>query len=299
MVGGKVKVFGARLLSTLLLWAVVTAVFLSGNPWGFVGLIGFLGFAGSWEFARMTTKSGFPTQRGFGLLVSWLYLLVVAILLAVQGKQALSVIASLDAAAVCLVVLSSFTWELWRKKEGRDPLIRVACTVFSFIYIPFLFSFMLRLLFVPDCVAAVPGAWLILWVVVVTKFTDMGAYITGTVMSNFMTTHKMIPHVSPGKTWEGFCGALVFALIAACGLYALLPEQLSVLECWGHVIMLAVVMALLAVVGDLAESIVKRSLQIKDSGSVLPGIGGALDLIDSLCFTAPVVYFYVILVISA
>ena len=67
---------------------------------------------------------------------------------------------------------------------------------------------------------------------------------------------------------------------------------LHVLGGWPHVIGLSIAMALLAVVGDLAESVVKRSLGAKDSGSMLPGIGGSLDLIDSLCFTAPVVYFY-------
>ena len=72
-----------------------------------------------------------------------------------------------------------------------------------------------------------------------------------------------------------------------------MPEKLPMLFGWTHVIVLGIVLPLFAVVGDLAESVVKRSLQIKDSGSFLPGIGGALDLIDSLCFTAPVVYFYI------
>jgi phosphatidate cytidylyltransferase len=131
--------------------------------------------------------------------------------------------------------------------------------------------------------------------IAVTKFTDMGAYITGSMIGR----HKMIPHVSPGKTWEGFGGAIVFALLAGCGLYALGHDDvagfatgLHVLGGWPQVIVLSVVMALLAVVGDLAESVVKRSLGAKDSGNMLPGIGGSLDLIDSLCFTAPVVYFY-------
>src|SRR5690606_1770266 len=99
--------------------------------------------------------------------------------------------------------------------------------------------------------------------------------------------NKMIPHVSPGKTWEGFGGALVFAQLAACGLYALFPAGLALLGGWSHVVTLGFLLALLAVVGDLAESVVKRSLGVKDSGNMLPGIGGALDLIDSLCFTAP------------
>ena len=141
----------------------------------------------------------------------------------------------------------------------------------------------------------VPGAMLLLWMIAVTKFTDMGAYIVGSAIGR----DKMIPHVSPGKTWQGFGGAIFFALLAGCGLYALCKDDmpnfatgLHVLGGWGHVIGLSIVMALLAVVGDLAESVVKRSLNAKDSGSMLPGIGGALDLIDSLCFTAPVLYFY-------
>ncbi|MEN9974432.1 MAG: hypothetical protein RLZZ282_438, partial [Verrucomicrobiota bacterium] len=104
--------------------------------------------------------------------------------------------------------------------------------------------------------------------------------------------HKMIPHVSPGKTWEGFGGALVFAQLAGCGLFAAFPSELSVLHSWGHVVALGFLLALLAVIGDLAESVVKRALDAKDSGRMLPGIGGSLDLIDSICFTAPALVFY-------
>jgi phosphatidate cytidylyltransferase len=102
----------------------------------------------------------------------------------------------------------------------------------------------------------------------------------------------MIPHVSPGKTWEGFGGALVFAQLAGCGLFAAFPSELSVLHSWGHVVALGFLLALLAVIGDLAESVVKRALDAKDSGRMLPGIGGSLDLIDSICFTAPALVFY-------
>mgnify|MGYP000450384696 FL=1 len=116
----------------------------------------------------------------------------------------------------------------------------------------------------------------------------MGAYIVGSMMGR----HKMILHVSPGKTWEGFGGALLFSQIAACGLYALFPEYLSFFKSWGHVIFLGVLLSVLAVIGDLAESVLKRAINAKDSGKMLPGIGGSLDLIDSICFTAPALYFY-------
>jgi phosphatidate cytidylyltransferase len=102
----------------------------------------------------------------------------------------------------------------------------------------------------------------------------------------------MIPHVSPAKTWEGFAGALAFSQLAGCVLYACFPHELAVLGSWWHVIGLALLLSVLAVVGDLAESVVKRALGAKDSGHMLPGIGGSLDLIDSVCFTAPAMLVY-------
>jgi phosphatidate cytidylyltransferase len=102
----------------------------------------------------------------------------------------------------------------------------------------------------------------------------------------------MIPHVSPGKTWEGFAGAIFFALLAGCGLYAYFPAPLAIFNAWPHVIILSIILALLAVIGDLAESIIKRTVGAKDSGHMLAGIGGSLDLIDSLCLTAPALFFY-------
>ena len=107
--------------------------------------------------------------------------------------------------------------------------------------------------------------------------------------------HKMIPHISPGKTWEGIAGGVAFAALAAFGRKALMPDTLEQVT-MGTAAGLAVVLAALAVVGDLAESILKRSLLVKDSGHVMPGIGGVLDLIDSILFTAPAFYLYLLIV---
>jgi phosphatidate cytidylyltransferase len=170
----------------------------------------------------------------------------------------------------------------------------VAANVLGFIYIALLFHFTARLVFLapgPDLTPTTigsHGAMLLIWLLAVTKFTDMGAYLIG----SWIGRHKMIPHISPGKTWEGFAGALLFSQLAGCGLYAAFPGPLSILHSWPHVIILGFLLAILAVIGDLAESVLKRSLNAKDSGRMLPGIGGALDLIDSICFTAPALYFY-------
>ena len=106
----------------------------------------------------------------------------------------------------------------------------------------------------------------------------------------------MSPHISEKKTWEGFSGALGFALLCSLGLFKLMPSHLSLFT-WRDAIALGLLLGFAAVIGDLAESIVKRSTGVKDSGNLLPGIGGALDLIDSLLFTAPLLFFYMRLVI--
>jgi phosphatidate cytidylyltransferase len=180
--------------------------------------------------------------------------------------------------------------------DGRRTLGSVAVVVLGFLYLPFLFNFAARLVFQVPGPGEVPGAMILLWGVVVTKFTDMGAYMVGSAIGR----HKMIAHISPGKTWQGFGGALAFAVLAGGGLYAAFREDMPAFAAglgrlgdWPQVIGLSLVLGLAAVVGDLAESVLKRSLDAKDSGSILPGIGGALDLIDSMCFTLPILYFYV------
>lgn len=286
----KAQVFGARLLSTLILWAVVTGVFLSDNIWAFIGVLTLLGVFTIREYFQMTRAGGMPSQPKWGMLISCSYLITVGVILALHGNCALDFLMSVDVAFLSLLVTGGFTLQLRRGVDGKDTVIEVAVTTLGFVYVAVLFSFLPRLLALPVSGVengGVPGAWLLIWLIAVTKFTDMGAYITGSLIGK----HKMIPHISPGKTWQGFGGALFFSQLAGCGLYALLPNDLAILGGWGWVIGLSFVLALLAVIGDLAESVLKRSIGVKDSGNTLPGIGGALDLVDSLCFTAPALYF--------
>jgi phosphatidate cytidylyltransferase len=283
----KAQVFGARLFSTLLLWAIVTGVFLSDNAWAFIVMMTLMGLFGVWEYFQMTQKGEMPSQPKWGMLVCAVYLVTLAIRLGTDGQAALNSLLEIDVAFLILIVMGGFTSQLRRAVDGKNTVTEVATTTLGFVYVAVMFSFLMRLLFFPDGNGPVPGAWLVIWLTAVTKFADMGAYITGSLIGK----HKMIPHISPGKTWQGFGGGLVFSQIAGCGLFAMLPDQLAVLGGWGWVIGLSLLLSLLAIIGDLAESVLKRSIGVKDSGNTLPGIGGALDLIDSLCFTAPVLYF--------
>jgi phosphatidate cytidylyltransferase len=101
----------------------------------------------------------------------------------------------------------------------------------------------------------------------------------------------MIPRISPGKTWEGFAGAVVISTACSLGLAALLGDRLAGMTPF-HAVVLGVILSVSAVVGDLIESLFKREAGVKDSGRFFPGIGGILDLLDSLLFNAPLMYLY-------
>jgi phosphatidate cytidylyltransferase len=114
--------------------------------------------------------------------------------------------------------------------------------------------------------------------------SDTGAYFTGRALGK----HKLAPKISPGKTWEGLIGGVVaaaaFAALATFWFFPELPYQYS--------IPLAVAMAIVGVLGDLAESAIKRGANAKDAASVLPGHGGFLDRLDSLLLNAPILYYF-------
>jgi phosphatidate cytidylyltransferase len=306
--------FLRRSASTLGLWAVVAAGLWSRQPWAYVGLVGVLTFIATLEYFQMLKAGGVKCFPRYGLLLAVAYSGVLYwMLLGAPGGDRMELVGPyghafttiynpfaggpewFDSAAIFAALAGAFFLQLRYPIRGLEALQAVFSNLLGFVYLAFLFNFAARLVFLVPGPGQVPGAMVLLWVIAVTKFTDMGAYIVGSMIGK----HKMIPHVSPGKTWQGFGGAIFFALLAGCGLYAFFREDmphfaagLHVLGGWANVIVLSVVLCLLAVVGDLAESVVKRSLNVKDSGHMLPGIGGALDLIDSLCFTAPVLYFY-------
>jgi len=286
----KKTVFLRRGFSTLVLWGIVAATFTSTVPWAYLGLIAALILISTLEYFRMLKAAGAPCFPRFGILLAILYCGATAWIF-FNGAKHLP--PGLDAFMISLAAAGSFILQLRHPIKSTEPILAVALTLLGFVYVAFLFNFTTKLCFGVPGESAVPGALVVLWLLAVTKFTDMGAYITGSLIGK----HKMIPHVSPGKTWEGFGGAIFFAQLAACGIYAIAPDKLSALHSWPHVIALGFILALLAVVGDLAESILKRSLGAKDSGNMLPGIGGGLDLIDSICFTAPALWFYILWVI--
>ncbi|MDQ6765871.1 MAG: phosphatidate cytidylyltransferase, partial [Verrucomicrobiota bacterium] len=191
-------------------------------------------------------------------------------------------------------LLTVFGRQMFESLRDDAPLRTMAYTLFGLLYVLWLYNFITKIVYVVprSPTGAVQGQFYVLYLIAITKFSDMGAYLTGSAIGR----HQMISHISPKKTWEGFAGALFFSLLASWGMFALMPGHLHVLN-WTHATVLGLILGFAAVIGDLAESIIKRSTGVKDSGNFLPGIGGALDLIDSLLFTAPLLFFYLRLVV--
>jgi phosphatidate cytidylyltransferase len=129
------------------------------------------------------------------------------------------------------------------------------------------------------------GEWLIFFLLLVTWASDTGAYLVGTLCGR----HRLAPTISPKKTVEGLVGGLIAAIIAGYAARWWFLPDLSGLDC----LILATLLTITGLWGDLTESAMKRSVGMKDSGGILPGHGGMLDRLDSLLFTAPVFYYYV------
>ena len=287
----KLAVFVLRFSSTIVLWTVALLIAFSGYEIAFWGLISVFGLISLWEFYGMLDHRGLPNFKVTGMVCGAVMLCGSFYYFSHFG---LARSYDFETAVLLLFLLTVITRQMFARLRADEPLQTMAYTLFGLLYVLWLFNFMTKILYVvprsPE--GAVMGQFYCLYLIAVTKFSDMGAYLTGSVIGR----HPLIPHISPKKTWEGFFGAMGFSLLASLLLFKLMPGHLSVLT-WTHATILGLLLGFAAVIGDLAESIIKRSTGVKDSGNMLPGIGGALDLIDSLLFTAPLLFFYLRLVI--
>lgn len=290
-VRSKRAVFLRRLVSAVAMWSLLIGVMLSGQPICYFLLTASFGLAGLWEFYGMLDHGKRPNFKLFGMICAALFFIgsFVSLNPSIAGKLAVFS-GDFEMAILLLFLLGVFGRQLFtHASQNIPPLETMAYTVFGLLYVPWLFNFISKIIYLiprtPE--GNLNGQYYILYLIAVSKFSDMGAYLTGSLIGK----HKMVPHISPAKTWEGFGGALAFSLLASFGLHALLPAKYALLSRI-DLLALGLGLSVVAVIGDLAESILKRATGVKDSGNMLPGIGGVLDLIDSLLFTAPLLFFY-------
>ena len=276
--------FLKRLASWVILWLGTLFMIYSGWRTPSLICIAVIALAGQWEFYRAQEEKGHKVFKQSGLFCGALLFFASWYFLIHRPNDARFIHFGIEMVLV-LSVLGAFIRLVVRQEEHRAPITTAALTILGLMYVPFLFNFVALLAFMPT--DPKENRFLLIYLLAVTKFSDVGAYVIGSLFGK----HKMIPRISPGKTWEGFVGAILTSLVISIVLTWVMEGRAPSLSFTSSII-LGLLLPLISVVGDLAESVMKRDASIKDSGHTIPGIGGALDLIDSILFTAPVLYFY-------
>jgi phosphatidate cytidylyltransferase len=284
----RTQIFFRRLITTVILWTVILASLFSGYPFisngVFLVVMVVLAAGGLTEFYGLAAKCNLYCFKGCGLAGG--VLLMIGTFLNVTGRLGLhnspARVNDFETSFLILFVLGLCVRQ-FLAKANTTGIATIGTTLLGLMYVPWLLNFIQKINFFPG----VNGTYYVLYFIVVTKFSDMGAYVVGSLVGR----HKMIPRISPGKTWEGFGGAIVVSTGASLAFSHFLAHQMPALKLV-HAVILGVVLSSTAVIGDLIESLFKREAGVKDSGRFFPGIGGALDLLDSLLFNAPIMYLY-------
>ena len=183
--------------------------------------------------------------------------------------------------ALAFSIVASFLLEVIRYNGEAGTIARVQGILLSLFYLGLLPSFLLQMRWFPGEMALTA----LLLTIFVPKVGDIGAYFVG----RFLGRHKFAPILSPKKTWEGFVGGLVAAMATAIAVEAIRPIFRFG---WMEAAAFGLIVGLMGVLGDLAESLLKRDAGVKDAAKSIPGFGGVLDVIDALLFAAPVAYVW-------
>jgi phosphatidate cytidylyltransferase len=268
-----------RVLTAVVAVPVLVYLFYRGG-WPFIGLIELAIALGMSEYYRLVNQRALSPDRFWGTVAA-----VGLGLLAVYGNLP-AMAAGLSVAIIVLIA------NRLRSLDLSHAITGMATTLFGVVYVGWLLSHAMLLRFPRRPPTEFDlGFFLIILAIAGTFLADAGAFFVGRAYGK----RKLLPLVSPGKTWEGVCGGVLggtLGLIATKLVFEWLifghPTGLPVLHC----LALGPMLVATSIAGDLAESMLKRDAGIKDSGAIIPGHGGILDRLDSLLFAIPVVYYY-------
>jgi phosphatidate cytidylyltransferase len=291
----RAQVFFRRLITSVILWTVILAALFSGNTLISDGvcivLLIFLAVTGLAEFYGLAEKRGYSCFKwcgiiGGALLLAGTFLHLTTKYLGMNDSPARA--NDFETGFLILFVLGLCVRQ-FVSKTNTTGILTIATTLFGLMYVPWLLNFIQKIIFFPFASAGLAdeGKYFLLYFILVTKFSDMGAYAVGSLIGK----HKMIPRISPGKTWEGFGGAILVSTGASLAFVHFFGSHMFGMNTL-HATILGIILSVTAVIGDLIESLFKREAGVKDSGHLFPGIGGILDLLDSLLFNAPIMYLY-------
>jgi len=259
-----------RIISSIILLCVL-AITISVD-WLFGLLVTAFTIVGLYEFFTMLENKGINIYKYFGIAMGAIIPLSIVFRFELTRNWELLFIVL----ALLFLIIMQF-----RRRDNSGVIVDISATIFSILYISWFLSFMIKIRYLAG------GIGLILTVIFITKLGDIGAYFIGSRFGKI----PLIPRISPKKSVEGAVGGLIFSVLGAF----ISKPFLNVTHL--HIIFIGISLGILAQLGDLSESLMKRDCQVKDSGRILPGMGGALDFIDSLLFTAPAFYFYMSIIL--
>lgn len=275
-----------RSLSGIVYVALIVCAILFGGNWGFPSLICLFSILATMEFHSLC-DSGKNTPVGVSILDS-LGALVITLspitFISLTNKVGPLFASSIPLSAFIIYLLARLIYQLYITSD-KNPLRCMNVSLAGQLYIGLPLG-CASLLYLTGGEALTLTMFLMIWL------NDTGAYLTGTMLGK----HRLFPRVSPKKSWEGFFGGLVFCVLCAVVLrlgFKTWSPYISLAAFCGY----GVVAGIFATWGDLVESLIKRTLGVKDSGFLIPGHGGILDRIDSLLFVAPVTFLYMLVVL--
>ncbi|HXF42750.1 MAG TPA: phosphatidate cytidylyltransferase [Pyrinomonadaceae bacterium] len=273
----KTRILTAAVALPLLIAAIVLPKYLPGTEWVFVIIAVIAILAGLFEFYSLTKKLELKADASVGYLIA--AALVVAFIFDAPGRAPDLLLLTIAAAVIITLITQTFRF----RPDFSKMAAGTAVTLLGVFYVVFLGGFLVSVRIGFDYPQNLSSHLLGFYFLVIMG-ADTGAYFAG----RFFGRHKLAPRISPGKTIEGLIAGLASAALAAFIANRTFFQELIL---W-HGILLAVIMAAVSVLGDLAESALKRGSGEKDAATFLPGHGGLLDRLDSLLFNAPILYYF-------
>ena len=269
-----------RVASAVVLVPIVLLLIIFGNTWMWAGFMALVAILGCWEFMKITNGKESNITRAVSVLFAIIPAFTAYCFAGTNAPFACEHNWLIVGSACAISVWGAFLFNCFRPREISNASNVITATLGAAAYVGITCLF---LALYKRNLGDMANAW-IFTLMAMTWLSDTGAYFVGRKFGK----HKMAPILSPKKSMEGAAGGFACALAAAIAAKYLAFDHI---ELW-QILILAVVANFLSQMGDLAESLLKRSYNVKDSGNVIPGHGGVLDRVDALIFSAPWVYIF-------
>ena len=261
--------FTRRFVTSACLIALIAAVIFKAGIFLFSALVFLFTGLALYEFFTLLRAAKIPCYRLFGVAMGVIIPIVVYL---EQGSTRSGEVLFLILGCLFLFVMQ------FSHTNNEEALVGISLTLFGILYVSWFLSFLIKIRFLQG------GSLWVAYLLMVTKAGDIGAYLVGSVLGR----HHWMPHISPKKSVEGLAGGWAASMLVSAAFKSFLPLT------WNtpHLVVLGFLIAIVGQIGDLSESLMKRFCHAKDSGGLLPGMGGVMDAVDSVLFTAPIFYFH-------